>query len=216
MPKKGCGKLLRTLLNMKWIRTELEAPDDIVIWFSRYAALSHSFDCIHSEALKKKSCSKKDNVERCFSIATSIVFGWSFIFFWQSSGVSDSCFAFLECWMQICLVLFKLPCLPCYNWALRDIQELCLNLNLPCCSFPCKHRTFSCPHIPCSVSCQDMDAEMVHALLPLQFLESLLASLHGFGFFQALSEMRRICSGRWAWNFTLRHLLLNCLAKNLH
>lgn len=44
----------------------------------------------------------------------------------------------------------------------------------------------TCPHIPCSVSCQDMDAEMVYALLPLQFLESLLASLHGFGFFSGI------------------------------
>lgn len=34
---------------------ELEAPDEVVIWFSKHAALGLSFDCIYSEALKKKS-----------------------------------------------------------------------------------------------------------------------------------------------------------------
>lgn len=33
---------------------ELEASDEIVIWFSKHAALGLSFDCIYSEALKKK------------------------------------------------------------------------------------------------------------------------------------------------------------------
>lgn len=32
---------------------ELEAPDEVVIWFSKHAALGLSFDCIYSEALKK-------------------------------------------------------------------------------------------------------------------------------------------------------------------
>lgn len=85
------------------IMKELEAPDDIVIWFS-CCSQSQLWFHIFRSFLKKMSYSQKGNVKRCFSIATSIVFGWSFNFFfcfWQSSGVSDSCFAFLECWMQI-------------------------------------------------------------------------------------------------------------------
>lgn len=42
------------------------------------------------------------------------------------------------------------------------------------------------PLVPCSVSCQDMDAGMVRALLPLQLLGSVLASVHGFGFFSSI------------------------------
>lgn len=134
-------------------------------------------------------------MEWCFSIATSIVFGWSNFFFfgsplvylivalhsWNAECKSHHSLPGVCCW-----VLLKLPCLPCYCWALRDIKELCLNLNLPCCGFPLKHRTFSCPLVPCSVSCQDMDARSIYALLPLQFLGSLLASLHAFGFFSSI------------------------------
>lgn len=32
---------------------ELEAPDDVIIWFSRHAALGLSFDCMYSETKKK-------------------------------------------------------------------------------------------------------------------------------------------------------------------
>lgn len=112
-------------------------------------------------SFKKKSCSRKGNVERCFSIATSIVFWMEFYFFLAVLWLSDSCFAFMECWINanhtiLCLGFAAWCYLNCHVYHdkvghLRDMKELCLNLNLPCCGFPCRTQDIFLP--PCSVQC---------------------------------------------------------------